>query len=119
MKLITGNDNVDSWQKHTWDAILTEARMVVSTPQVLYDALAHAYLRMSDLSLIVIDEGLSTPSSGNRHRLTLIQPTTVRERILAARLCSTFIIRMSKQVVLCHRFLDFRLAQAYLRDKRI
>jgi ERCC4-related helicase len=70
MKLITGNDNVDSWQKHTWDAILKDARMVVSTPQVLYDALAHAYLRMSDLSLIVIDEGSSTPSSSDGQTLT-------------------------------------------------
>ncbi|KAF8468942.1 hypothetical protein BDZ91DRAFT_721433 [Kalaharituber pfeilii] len=61
MKLLTGNDGLDKWNSTVWTEILkfgkeNQVRVVVSTYQVLYDALCHAYVTMNDLSLIVFDE---------------------------------------------------------------
>lgn len=61
MRLVTGKDNVDTWKKNTWDTILGDTRLVISTPQVLRDALAHAYVVIGDLALLVFDEGMHLP----------------------------------------------------------
>ncbi|ROT43265.1 RNase3 domain-containing protein [Sodiomyces alkalinus F11] len=56
-RLLLGSDNVDAWSdQETWDTILLNTRIVVSTPQILYDALSHAFVTMQRLSLIVFDE---------------------------------------------------------------
>lgn len=58
-RLLLGADNIDAWSdQETWDAILLDTRIVVSTPQILYDALTHAFVTMQRLSLLVFDEGL-------------------------------------------------------------
>lgn len=57
MKLITGNDNVNTWSKPVWGIILEGTRLVVSTPEVLRDALVHAFVSIGRLSLVVLDEG--------------------------------------------------------------
>lgn len=57
IKLLTGNDKLDTWNSAIWEAILDGVRVVVSTYQVLLDALSHAYIRMDQLALIVFDEG--------------------------------------------------------------
>jgi superfamily II DNA/RNA helicase len=58
-KLITGSDNVQAWSTKpgVWDAVLLNTRIVVSTYQILFDAVTHALVPLSALSLIVIDEG--------------------------------------------------------------
>jgi len=57
-KLLTGDDGVDSWStQEIWTAFLFNVRIVVSTYQVLLDALYHGFIRMSALGLIVLDEG--------------------------------------------------------------
>ncbi|KIE01203.1 Dicer-like protein 2, partial [Metarhizium majus ARSEF 297] len=56
MKLLTGNDQVDTWSADTWDTILDGVRVVVSTYQVLLDALCHAFISIDRLSLIIFDE---------------------------------------------------------------
>ncbi|KAK1481398.1 RNase3 domain-containing protein [Colletotrichum cuscutae] len=57
IKFLSGDDNVDSWSdQQTWDAVLLNVRVVVSTYQILLDALSHAFVPMSRLSLIVFDE---------------------------------------------------------------
>jgi hypothetical protein len=49
---------VDSWStQKVWDAFLLNVRLVVSTYQVLLDALGHAFVKMGSLALIVFDEG--------------------------------------------------------------
>lgn len=58
MKLLTGKDNVDTWSASIWDIILRDVRIVVSTYQVLLDALCHSFVKMDRISLIVFDEGL-------------------------------------------------------------
>lgn len=57
IKLLTGNDNLETWSLDVWDAILDGVRIVVSTYQVLLDALDHAFVKMESLELLVIDEG--------------------------------------------------------------
>lgn len=57
MKLVTGNDKVNTWSAQTWTTILENTRLIVSTPQVLYDALAHAFVLIENLALLVFDEG--------------------------------------------------------------
>ena len=54
-----GRDGVDKWtDQKLWDAVLTNVRVVVGTPQVLADALTHGFVRMSRLALLVFDEGM-------------------------------------------------------------
>lgn len=58
MKLLSGSDGCDTWSEpRIWDDFLLNVRVIVSTHQVLYDAVAHAFVRLNRLSLIVFDEG--------------------------------------------------------------
>lgn len=57
VRLLTGNENVETWSRQIWDTVLGSTRIVVSTPQVLYDGLAHSFIKMSQIALIVFDEG--------------------------------------------------------------
>lgn len=57
MKLLTGQENVETWSANIWDIILRDVRIVVSTYQVLLDALCHSFVKMERLALIVFDEG--------------------------------------------------------------
>lgn len=59
MRMLTGNDKVDTWDKKSWDVILNGTRLIVSTYQVLLDALDHAFVSMRQLSLVIFDEGQS------------------------------------------------------------
>lgn len=43
-----------------WDKYLKDARVVVSTYQVLFDAIAHGFVRFDRLSLLVLDEGMDS-----------------------------------------------------------
>ncbi|PHH82823.1 hypothetical protein CDD82_4695 [Ophiocordyceps australis] len=56
MKLLTGSENVDAWSPAIWNLILSNVGIVVSTPQILCDALSHAYISMDRLALIIFDE---------------------------------------------------------------
>ncbi|PYH42934.1 uncharacterized protein BP01DRAFT_384887 [Aspergillus saccharolyticus JOP 1030-1] len=60
-KLLIGDDGVDSWsEQRIWDDTLRDVRIVVSTHAVLADALAHRFVVMAKLALIVFDEGPGT-----------------------------------------------------------
>lgn len=57
-RVLTGLDNVDRWTEQTiWDNVLQDIRVVVSTHAVLADALTHGFVRVSQLALIIFDEG--------------------------------------------------------------
>jgi ERCC4-related helicase len=43
--------------EHIWNAVLGDKRIVVSTHAVLADALAHGFVHISRLALLVFDEG--------------------------------------------------------------
>lgn len=69
MKMLAGNRHLPSWAQDTWDTILENTRVVITTPQILLDALDHAYLKMERLALIVFDEGMLS-SISQRQRKT-------------------------------------------------
>ncbi|KAF4342995.1 Dicer 2 [Fusarium beomiforme] len=48
--------NVDAWSPEVWPRILRGTRIIVSTFDILRNALDHAFVRMDMLSLIVFDE---------------------------------------------------------------
>ncbi|KKZ62243.1 hypothetical protein EMCG_00410 [[Emmonsia] crescens] len=57
-KILLGADRLNYWSnKKIWDdKILLNIRIVVSTPQVLLDAMTHAFVSMSRIALLVFDE---------------------------------------------------------------
>ena len=58
-QLLSGKDNVDHWtDQATWDSVLHNVRIVLSTHQVLYDAMSHGVVKMRKLALLIFDEGL-------------------------------------------------------------
>ncbi|CAJ2511602.1 Uu.00g072270.m01.CDS01 [Anthostomella pinea] len=57
MKSLSGKDGVDTWSEtRIWDDYLKNVHIVVSTYQILLDAVSHAFVRLDQLSLIVFDE---------------------------------------------------------------
>ncbi|KAI1863979.1 uncharacterized protein JN550_009258 [Neoarthrinium moseri] len=56
-KPLTGNDGIDTWSNTSiWNAFLENVSIVVSTYQVLSQALDHAFVQTDSLSLLVFDE---------------------------------------------------------------
>lgn len=56
-RLITGADYAEYWATQAiWDAALMSHNGVVSTPQILLDALSHGFVLLDKLSLLVFDE---------------------------------------------------------------
>ena len=56
---------MDRWSEQSiWDAALDKQRVVVSTHAVLCDALRHGFVQISELALIVFDEGKAASSMG-------------------------------------------------------
>ena len=60
-RCISGRETVDTWSIAVWKAFLDNTRIVISTYQVLLDALKHGFVRIDQLGLVVIDEGRSSP----------------------------------------------------------
>lgn len=59
-KLLCGEESVKTWsEQRVWDAMLHNIRIVVSTYQILLDALIHSFVSIDSLSLLVFDEGQS------------------------------------------------------------
>ena len=57
VKSLTGADELEKWtDKHMWKDFTTGVHVVVGTPAVLVEALTHAYVKISDLSLCIFDE---------------------------------------------------------------
>lgn len=56
--IISGALQPDQWKdKKLWRDVLDTHRIIISTPQVLLDALRHGYIRLgSDIGLLVFDE---------------------------------------------------------------
>ncbi len=56
--MLSGHDDVEHWTRQSvWDSVLHNVRIVLSTHQVLYDALAHGFVKMNKLALLIFDEG--------------------------------------------------------------
>lgn len=58
IKILSGSQQPETWSTpDVWNAFLENVSIVVSTPQVLSDALLHNFVKMSRLNLVVFDEG--------------------------------------------------------------
>jgi len=67
IKFLSGEDNVERWtQQRHWKVVLRSVSVVVSTYQILYDALSHGFVRMESLALIIFDEGKEFQTSYHR-----------------------------------------------------
>jgi ERCC4-related helicase len=70
IQLLSGNDNLDHWTEQiTWDTVLYNIRIVLSTHQVLLDALTHAFVKMSRLALLIFDEAHHCTLKHPAHRI--------------------------------------------------
>ncbi|KAF1851800.1 P-loop containing nucleoside triphosphate hydrolase protein [Cucurbitaria berberidis CBS 394.84] len=57
IQLLCGKDGIDHWTEQSiWDAVLHGVRIVLSTHQVLLDALTHGFVKMGKLALLIFDE---------------------------------------------------------------
>lgn len=57
-RTLTGQDKVELWTEQAiWDAILKDMQVVVSTHAVLADAMSNGFVRVSQLGLLIFDEG--------------------------------------------------------------
>lgn len=56
-KIITGAEMVNNWSASTWCGALVNVKIVITTPQVLLEALFHGFVQMSTLALLIFDEG--------------------------------------------------------------
>jgi ERCC4-related helicase len=70
IQLLSGKDNVDHWtEQAVWDAVLLNVRIVLSTHQVLLDALTHAFVKISRLALLIFDEAHHCTLNHPAHRI--------------------------------------------------
>ena len=69
--LISGANEPDQWKDHAlWSRVLTSYRIIVSTPDVLLNALRHGYVRLGhDIGFLVFDEA---HHAADRHAYNLI-----------------------------------------------
>lgn len=76
IQLFSGKDNIDHWtEQAVWDAVLLNVRVVLSTHQVLLDALTHAFVKMRRLALLIFDEG-SRPEPDAVAHVSLMTPSS-------------------------------------------
>lgn len=62
-RLLVGSEGVERWtDQSTWNEALLNQRIVISTEAVLLDALGHAFVKMSKITLLIFDEGTFRPS---------------------------------------------------------
>ncbi|KAJ4297870.1 Dicer-like protein 2 [Kalmusia sp. IMI 367209] len=81
---LSGRDGVDNWtDQNTWDAVLDNVRIVLSTHQVLLDALTHGFIKMSQLALIIFDEGPKPPDIEVQQELTLPSTSEIEKNMCA------------------------------------
>ncbi|KAH3946055.1 Dicer-like protein 2 [Parastagonospora nodorum] len=70
IQLLSGKDNLDHWtDQGVWDDVLLNIRIVLSTHQVLLDALSHGFVKMRNLSLLIFDEAHHCSLKHPAHRI--------------------------------------------------
>ncbi|EFQ99474.1 hypothetical protein MGYG_02485 [Nannizzia gypsea CBS 118893] len=69
-KILTGADNLERWStQKIWDAFLLNTRIVVSTPQVLLDALSNGFITLQRIALLIFDEAHHCVKSSPENRI--------------------------------------------------
>ncbi len=111
VRMLSGADHYEFWTEQSlWNAVLKNIRVVVSTHQVLLDALHHGFVQFSSLALLVFDEGASpTLMALGRPELKRMQPITAYARIQQIGSCKTSTTLRFGRVGRCPIFLAFLL----------
>nr|XP_023907881.1 dicer-like protein 1 [Quercus suber]POF16313.1 dicer-like protein 1 [Quercus suber] len=78
---VCGADGVDNWQKAKWERLLFEHKVIVATADVLHQALAQGFFRMSQINLLVFDEAHHTKKNHAYARI-------VKDFYIPTELCS-------------------------------
>jgi ERCC4-related helicase len=79
-RLLLGNDGTEHWTEQSiWNEVLQNIRIVVSTPQILFDVLTHVFVRMQRLALLVFDE--AHHCTGNHPAARILQQFYHPERL--------------------------------------
>ncbi|KAF1945170.1 hypothetical protein EJ02DRAFT_369929 [Clathrospora elynae] len=69
-QILCGRNDINLWTKQSdWDAVLHNVRIVLSTHQVLLDALTHGFFKMSKLALLIFDEAHHCTLKHAAHRI--------------------------------------------------
>ncbi|KAK5121719.1 hypothetical protein LTR85_004594 [Meristemomyces frigidus] len=53
---VCGADNVDNWNKARWTKLFAENKVIVATADVLHQCLAHSYITMKQINMLIFDE---------------------------------------------------------------
>ncbi|KAK3678102.1 Dicer-like protein 1 [Recurvomyces mirabilis] len=53
---VCGADGADNWNKSKWQALFADHKVIVATADVLHQCLAHSYLTIEQINLLVFDE---------------------------------------------------------------
>jgi ERCC4-related helicase len=53
---VCGADNTDNWTKTKWAKLFAENKVIVCTADILHQCLAHSYIRMKQINLLIFDE---------------------------------------------------------------
>ncbi|KAK0259642.1 Dicer-like protein 1 [Friedmanniomyces endolithicus] len=53
---VCGADGVDNWNKTKWTKLFLENKVIVATADVLHQCLAHSYITMKQINLLIFDE---------------------------------------------------------------
>ncbi|GIZ41243.1 hypothetical protein CKM354_000455600 [Cercospora kikuchii] len=66
---LCGADNTDRWNSARWLKELAENKVIVCTAEILNQALAHSYLKMSQINLLIFDEAHHTKKNHSYARI--------------------------------------------------
>ncbi|ETN41924.1 uncharacterized protein HMPREF1541_03863 [Cyphellophora europaea CBS 101466] len=56
VQALTGQDNIDMWNREEWLQVLEKQSVIVCTPAILDQALFRNFIRMESLALVIFDE---------------------------------------------------------------
>lgn len=82
---LCGADKTDRWDGARWQKEFYENKVVVCTAEILNQALAHSYIRMSQINLLIFDEAHHTKKNHSYARIVkdfyLMEDPATRPRI--------------------------------------
>ena len=53
---VVGADGADNWKKAKWDKLFFENKIIVCTAEILHQCLAHSYITIKQINLLIFDE---------------------------------------------------------------
>ena len=82
---VCGADNTDNWNKKKWMQLLNDHKVIVATADILHQCLAHSYITMPQINLLIFDEAHHTKKNHAYARIVkdfyIDEPEESRPRI--------------------------------------